>query len=72
MIDINSLISGFHLSPVMALGSRIAVVTVLAWVAIAFSHRLIRSLRIAYSNTLDNSEDVKRITTVPVNVMLGT
>lgn len=64
MIDINSLISGFHLSPAMASGLRIAVVTVLAWVAIAFSHRLIRSLRIAYSNTLDNLEDVKRITTL--------
>lgn len=32
--------------------------------AIAFSHRLIRSLRIAYSNTLNNPEDVKRITTL--------
>ena len=64
MIDINSLLSGFHLSPEMASGLRIAVVTVLAWVAIAFSHRLIRSLRIAYSNTLDDTEDVKRITTL--------
>lgn len=64
MIDINSLISGFHLSPAMASGLRIAVVTVLAWVAIAFSHRLIRSLRIAYSNTLNNLEDIKRITTL--------
>jgi small conductance mechanosensitive channel len=33
-------------------------------VAITFSHRLIRSLRIAYSNTLDNPEDIKRITTL--------
>ncbi len=64
MIDINTLISGFHLSPAMASGLRIAVVTVLAWVAITFSHRLIRSLRIAYSNTLDNPEDIKRITTL--------
>lgn len=64
MIDINSLISGFHLSPAMASGLRIAVITVLAWVAIAFSNRLIRTLRIAYSNTLDNPEDVKRITTL--------
>jgi small conductance mechanosensitive channel len=64
MIDINTLISGFHLSPAMASGLRIAVVTVLAWVAITFSHRLIRSLRIAYSNTLENPEDIKRITTL--------
>ncbi|MBK9351140.1 MAG: mechanosensitive ion channel family protein [Sulfuritalea sp.] len=64
MIDINSLVSGFHLSPAMTSGLRISFIMMLAWVAIAFSHRLIRTLRIAYSNTLDNPEDVKRITTL--------
>lgn len=64
MTKINSLISVFQLAPAAASGLRIAVVTLLAWVAIAFSHRLIRSLCIAYANTLDNTEDVKRITTL--------
>lgn len=66
MIDINSLVSGLHISisPMMGAALRISVVMVLAWVAIAFSHRLIRSLRIAYSNTLANPEEVKRITTL--------
>lgn len=64
MDDINNLIEGFYLSPTMGSVLRIAVVTALAWVGISFSHRLIRSLRIAFSNTLDNPEDVKRCATL--------
>lgn len=64
MTDFNNILSGLHLTPAMLSGLRIVVITVLAWVAMSFSHRLIRSLRIYYSNTLDNPEDVKRIATL--------
>lgn len=64
MTDINSLLSEYQLSPAIVSTPRITVVIFLSWMAFLFSHRLIRSLRTLYSNTLADPEDIKRITTL--------
>lgn len=64
MTDINSLLSEYQLSPAIVSTFRITVVILLSWMAFLFSHRLIRSLRTLYSNTLADPEDIKRITTL--------
>ena len=55
---------GQQLSPAMASGMRIVLVAALAWAAMAFSHYLIRSLRIYISRSIDDGEAVKRFATL--------
>ncbi|WP_313951575.1 mechanosensitive ion channel family protein [Accumulibacter sp.] len=52
------------LTPVMASALRIVLIALLAWAAMAFSHKLIRSFRIYISRSLDDSEEVKRVATL--------
>jgi small conductance mechanosensitive channel len=53
-----------HLTPHVASGLRIVLITVLAWVAYRLSHRLIRAFRLYISRNLDDAEEVKRIATL--------
>ena len=64
--SIDSLLSlGHELSPTMASGLRIVLITTLAWVAIAFSHKLIRTFRLYITRYhLKNGEDIKRAETL--------
>ena len=55
---------GQQLSPAISSGLRIALIATLAWAAMAFSHHLIRSLRIYISRGLDDGEEVKRFATL--------
>jgi len=55
---------GQHVSPALASGLRIALIVILAWLAIAFAHRLIRGLRIYVSRSRKDDEDVKRLATL--------
>ncbi len=60
--QIHSLINA--LSPAMVSGLRIALIIVLAWLAHAFSHKLIRTFRIYLTKNLDDAEEHKRIATL--------
>ena len=55
---------GQQLSLTISSGLRIALIAALAWAAMAFSHHLIRSLRIYISRGLDDGEEVKRFATL--------
>lgn len=55
---------GNLLSPTMASGLRIVLIVVLAWLAHAFSHKLIRTFRIYLTKNLDDAEEHKRISTL--------
>ncbi|MCP5247052.1 MAG: mechanosensitive ion channel family protein [Candidatus Accumulibacter sp.] len=55
---------GQHLSPGMASMLRITLIVLLAWAALAFSHKLIRSFRIYISRSMDDAEEVKRVATL--------
>ncbi len=55
---------GAELSPAMVSCFRIALIVLLAWLALAFSHKLIRSLRAYLARHLVDAEDVKRIETL--------
>lgn len=55
---------GGGLSPAMATGLRIALILILAWVAVSFSHRLIRRLRVYITSNTSDGEEVKRIETL--------
>ena len=52
------------LTPGVSTALRIALIVIIAWVGSLFAHRLIRSLRIYLSRNTDNTEEVKRITTL--------
>jgi small conductance mechanosensitive channel len=53
-----------QLTPTMASALRIALIIVLAWVALVFAHKLIRSFRVYASRNLDDAEEVKRFATL--------
>ena len=55
---------GQQLSPTMASGLRIALIVVLAWVALAFAHKMIRGFRLYIQRGLDDDEEVKRVATL--------
>lgn len=58
------LVMGHQVSPAMMAGLRIALILVLAWVAVHFSHRLIRGFRTYISNNTKDGEEVKRMETL--------
>lgn len=60
----NGLPWGDQLSPGVASALRICLIVALAWLAHAFAHKLIRSLRIYLSRNLANTDEVKRVTTL--------
>lgn len=53
-----------HLNPALTATLRILLILVLAWVATAFAHRLIRGFRVYISRNLDDQEEVKRVATL--------
>lgn len=55
---------GNQFSPAMALGLRITLIVVLAWFAVIFSHRMIRTFRLFISKNLSDAEEVKRAATL--------
>ena len=55
---------GYQLSPAMASALRIGVILVLAWLAMAFSHKLIRTFRIYISSSMHDGEEVQRAATL--------
>lgn len=55
---------GQQFSPTVVAGMRIALILVLAWIALGFSHRLIRRLRVYITSSTDDGEEVKRIETL--------
>jgi small-conductance mechanosensitive channel len=55
---------GHQLSPTMASALRITLIIAIAWVALAFSHKLIRSFRIYISNSMNDGEELKRVATL--------
>ena len=55
---------GNSLSPAMTAGLRIILIVVLASLAHAFLHKLIRTLRIYLTHNLDDAEEHKRISTL--------
>lgn len=55
---------GNQISPTMIAGLRIALILVMAWVAVHFSHRLIRSFRVYITSNTSDGEEVKRIETL--------
>lgn len=55
---------GQQLTPTVISGLRIVLIAGLAWMAVAFSHKLIRTFRIYVSRNLEDGEEVKRIATL--------
>ena len=55
---------GHQLSPTMASALRITLIIVIAWVALAFSHKLIRTFRTYISNSMNDGEELKRVATL--------
>lgn len=55
---------GNQFSPAMALGLRIVLIAALAWFAVIFSHRMIRTFRLFISKNLADPEEVKRAATL--------
>ncbi|MBU0750617.1 MAG: mechanosensitive ion channel family protein [Gammaproteobacteria bacterium] len=55
---------GQQFTPTMISGLRIVLIGALAWAAVAFSHKLIRTFRIYISRNLEDGEEVKRIATL--------
>lgn len=53
-----------QLSPAAASTLRIALIIVMAWIAVNFSHKLIASFRIYISRSIDDGEEVKRVATL--------
>ena len=64
-IALNQMLSfGQQFSPAVVAGMRIALILVLAWIALGFSHRLIRRLRVYITSGTSDNEEVKRIETL--------
>jgi small-conductance mechanosensitive channel len=55
---------GQQLSPTIASTLRISLILVLAWLAMAFAHKLIRTFRIYISSSMNNGEEVQRAETL--------
>ncbi|WP_291993380.1 mechanosensitive ion channel family protein [Candidatus Accumulibacter sp. ACC003] len=55
---------GQQLTPSMASALRICLILVLAWLAMAFSHKLIRTFRIYISSGMHDGEEVQRAATL--------
>ncbi|MER2515376.1 mechanosensitive ion channel family protein [Candidatus Accumulibacter phosphatis] len=55
---------GQQLSPTITSTLRISLIFVLAWLAMAFSHKLIRTFRIYISRSIRDSEEVQRAETL--------
>jgi small-conductance mechanosensitive channel len=55
---------GQQLSPTITSTLRISLILVLAWLAMAFSHKLIRTFRIYISRSIHDSEEVQRAETL--------
>lgn len=55
---------GSQLTPTMVSGLRILLIVILAWIAVLFSHKLIRTFRIYLTRNKQDAEEVKRITTL--------
>lgn len=55
---------GNQFSPVANSGLRIVLIVALAWLAMAFSHKLIRTFRLYVSKNLADTEEVKRAATL--------
>ena len=64
-LDIDHLFSiGSQLSPVVNSGLRILLIITLAWIALVFSHKLIRTFRLYISKNFTDAEEVKRTATL--------
>ena len=62
---LNQILSvGQQLSPTIASTLRISLILVLAWLAMAFAHKLIRTFRIYISSSMNNGEEVQRAETL--------
>ncbi|MCZ6897082.1 MAG: mechanosensitive ion channel, partial [Betaproteobacteria bacterium] len=55
---------GYQLSPVMVSGLRIVLVATLGWVALTFSHKLIRAFRLRLTQNSKDTEKTKRVATL--------
>lgn len=55
---------GNQFSPTVAMGFRIVLIVAMAWLALAFSHKLIRTFRLYISKNLTDDEEVKRAATL--------
>lgn len=64
-LDIDHFFSiGSQLSPVVNSGLRILLIITLAWIALVFSHKLIRTFRLYISKNFTDAEEVKRTATL--------
>jgi moderate conductance mechanosensitive channel len=55
---------GSQVSPAVASALRIVLIIALAWIALGFVHKFIRSLRLYVGRNLQDEEELKRITTL--------
>ncbi len=55
---------GYQLSPAMVSGLRIILIATLAWVALTFSHKLIRTFRLHLTHDSKDTEKTKRVATL--------
>ena len=55
---------GTRFSPLLITALRIGLILILAWIGIGFAHRLIRTFRMYLSRSIQDAEEVKRITTL--------
>ena len=60
----NLVLFGYELSPVMVSGLRIVLIATLGWVALAFSHKLIRAFRLRLTQNSKDTEKTKRVATL--------
>ena len=55
---------GTRFSPILMSGLRIVLIVALAWIATSFAHRLIRTFRLYLGRSIQDAEELKRITTL--------
>ena len=60
----NLVLFGYELSPVMVSGLRIVLIATLGWIALSFSHKLIRAFRLRLTQNSKDTEKTKRVATL--------
>ncbi|MEE9580333.1 MAG: hypothetical protein V3V74_03340, partial [Nitrosomonadaceae bacterium] len=60
----NLVLFGYQLSPAMVSGLRIILIATLGWIALSFSHKLIRTFRLRLTQDSKDTEKTKRVATL--------